>query len=195
MHSLNWYILAACWGGFFVVWALGGLYNLWKAPAVQKRSPFVPYLVGGLIAAFLFDRLIPGYLWAAAQFNLHLLQVLGAAILLISTGFTLWARLSLGTMWSSVPETKVDHQLRTQGPYAVTRHPMYSGTVGMLLGSMLMNGFSPWILFFLIGLFVVLSKVHSEERLLEESFAGQYQEYRRRVPQLVPGLRLFKREN
>ena len=70
---------------------------------------------------------------------------------------------------------------------------MYTGTVGMLLGSMLMNGFS--MLLFLIGVFVVLRKVRTEERLLEESFVGQYDEYRRQVPQLVPGLQLLKRQH
>ena len=170
MHSLYWYILAVCWGGFFLVWALGWLYNLWKAPVVQKRASSVPFLVRGLIAAALIYFLIPRHYWTIIQFNRLWLQVLGVAVLLVSTGFTLWARLALGTMWSMFAETKVDHQLHTQGPYAVTRHPMYTGTVGMLLGSMLMNGFSPWILFFLIGLFVMLSKVRSEEAFTRRKF-------------------------
>jgi protein-S-isoprenylcysteine O-methyltransferase Ste14 len=54
--------------------------------------------------------------------------------------FTLWARFSLGTMWSVAPKVKGDHQLRTHGPYAVTRHPIYTGLLGMMLGATLLAG-------------------------------------------------------
>jgi protein-S-isoprenylcysteine O-methyltransferase Ste14 len=36
-------------------------------------------------------------------------------------------------------------------------------------------------------------KIHQEERLLLTTFPGEYPAYRRRVPQLVPGLALARR--
>src|SRR5207249_1763665 len=53
--------------------------------------------------------------------------VLGLVVLVASTVFALWARLCLGTMWSWEPMVKGGHQLRTRGPYALTRHPIYTG--------------------------------------------------------------------
>ena len=35
-------------------------------------------------------------------------------------------------------------------------------------------------------------RIRSEELLLSESFPGAYEDYRRRVPQLIPGLRLLR---
>jgi len=60
--------------------------------------------------------------------------VVGLAILAVSTAFTIWARPALRTMWSFDPVVKQAHLLRTRGPYAVTRHPIYTGLLGMLLG-------------------------------------------------------------
>jgi protein-S-isoprenylcysteine O-methyltransferase Ste14 len=34
-------------------------------------------------------------------------------------------------------------------------------------------------------------RIRSEEKLMSEAFPGAYDEYRRRVPQLIPGLRLL----
>jgi protein-S-isoprenylcysteine O-methyltransferase Ste14 len=63
------------------------------------------------------------------------IRFLGLAILLAATALTLWARLALGAMWTAAPTVKQEHQLRTSGPYAITRHPIYTGLLGMLLGS------------------------------------------------------------
>ncbi len=96
-------------------------------------------------------------------------------------------------MWSLSAEAKVGHQLRTAGPYRFTRHPIYTGTLGMLLGSMLMSGFGQWVLYFIGGLIVVITKISSEERLLKETFGEQYVQYQQHVPQVIPGLQLLKR--
>ena len=60
---------------------------------------------------------------------------IGLVILLGSTVFTLWARFALGTMWTLDARLKEGHALRTDGPYRITRHPIYTGILGMLLRS------------------------------------------------------------
>ena len=110
----------------------------------------------------------------------------GLAILVASTAFILWARFALGTMWSWDPVVKRGHRLRTTGPYAVTRHPIYTGLLGMLLGSTLLDGVGPWILLVPVGLVVLEVKLRQEERLMLAEFPEEYPAYRARVPQLVP---------
>ena len=78
-----------------------------------------------------FDDLAAGTLWVL---------LLGLAVLVASTVFTLCARLSLGVMWSAMPRLQGDHRLRTDGPYAVTRHSIYTGGLGMLAGITLLAG-------------------------------------------------------
>jgi protein-S-isoprenylcysteine O-methyltransferase Ste14 len=77
-------------------------------------------------------------LWSALAVHVTELQVIGVILLIAATLFTLWSRLVLGTMWSSAAAVKSDHQLRTGGPYRVTRHPIYTGILGMLAGTTLM---------------------------------------------------------
>jgi protein-S-isoprenylcysteine O-methyltransferase Ste14 len=191
--------IAVCVGVVVVVWVAGALYNALhtlrdasQAPRERTRSqPGLTTGDGGLIGGAVvcaglaiagrryFDDLAAGALWV---------RVLGLAVLIASTVFTLWARLSLGTMWSQAPKVKDDHQLRTHGPYAVTRHPIYTGLLGMMLGATLLSGIGQWIVLFPAGLIVFEVKIRMEERLMVATFPDEYPRYRRLVPQLVPGL-------
>jgi protein-S-isoprenylcysteine O-methyltransferase Ste14 len=94
-------------------------------------------------------------------------------------------------MWSAVPAVNEGHQLRTGGPYAITRHPIYTGLLGMLLGSLLVAGAGRWIVPFPVALILIEFKIRIEERFMTAEFPEEYPCYRNRVPQLVPGLRLI----
>jgi protein-S-isoprenylcysteine O-methyltransferase Ste14 len=194
-HVLAGIGIAVCVGVVVVVWVAGALYsalhtlhNASHAPQVRtpSQSGSTALIVVAVVCAGLvivgrryFDGLVVGALWV---------RVLGFAVLVASTVFTLWARFSLGTMWSVAPRVKGDHQLRTRGPYAVTRHPIYTGVLGLLLGVTLLSGIGQWIVLFPVGLIVFEVKIRMEERLMLATFPDEYPRYRRQVPQLVPGL-------
>ena len=80
-----------------------------------------------------------------------------------------------------------DLGLRTDGLYAITRHPIYTGLLGMLLGSALLGGLGQWIVLVPAGLVVVGLKIWAEERLLLATFPDEYVGYRERVPRLILG--------
>jgi protein-S-isoprenylcysteine O-methyltransferase Ste14 len=198
--------IAVCVGVVVVVWVAGALYNAFRSPhsashAPRERPRSQPAMTaadGGLIGVAVVgvglaivgrshvDGLAVGALWV---------RVLGLAVLVASTVLTLWARFSLGTMWSVAPKVKGDHQLRTRGPYAVTRHPIYTGVLGMLLGATLLSGIGQWIVLFPVGLIVFEVKIRMEERLMVATFPEEYPRYRRRVPQLVPGLYVLRQRH
>jgi protein-S-isoprenylcysteine O-methyltransferase Ste14 len=119
-------------------------------------------------------------------------RLLGLIVLVASTVFALWARFALGTSWSVAARVAGDHRLRTSGPYAVTRHPIYTGVLGMLLGSALLGGVGVWIVIMAIALIGFEVKIHLEEQLLLATFPDEYPRYRERVPQLVPGLNALR---
>jgi protein-S-isoprenylcysteine O-methyltransferase Ste14 len=70
----------------------------------------------------------------------------------------------------------------------VNRHPIYTVLLGMILGSALLTGSGQVIVLVPLGLVLLSVKIHVEERLLTGTFPDEYTHYRRRVPQLVPGL-------
>lgn len=148
-----------CWGIGVVVWVVAARYNASHAPRTRTRgasgSPLLIGVVGILVAALVIlgraygDHLVVSVSWVRA---------LGLVVLVISTAFTLWARVALGIMWSLNATTKDEHQLRTHGPYAVTRHPIYTGLLGMLLGTTLLNGICHWVVLVPIGLILLQVK-------------------------------------
>jgi protein-S-isoprenylcysteine O-methyltransferase Ste14 len=180
-------IIYVCWGLFCLAWVVGALYNSRFAPRAERaRDRYTAWIVGVVLVA-VGQYLVPAPAWQSLTVDAAPLQILGAGLLLIATAFILWARATLGTMWTSSPVIKRDHQLRTSGPYAVTRHPIYTGLLGMLIGTALVNGLGVWLWYVLVGVVILKVKATSEERLLEDAFGAAYRDYRRRVSQLVPG--------
>jgi protein-S-isoprenylcysteine O-methyltransferase Ste14 len=191
--------IAVCVGAAVAVWVAGALYNALHSlhngsHAPRKRTPSPPGSMALIVVAVVcaglavvsrshFDSLAVEALWA---------RVLGLVVLVASTVFTLWARFSLGTSWSVTPKVQGDHQLRSHGPYAVTRHPIYTGILGMLLGATLLSGIGQWIVLFPVGLILFEVKIRLEEHLMLATFPEDYPRYRRQVPQLVPGLFILR---
>ncbi len=194
MHGIYEIIFAICWGGLGLFWLAGWIYNLRKAKAVQKRSTFLPawLLCIALVwtATLLLRR---NDFLAFLTFTAPWLQILGTVLLIGATIFTFWARWVLGTMWAAFAEIKEQHELRTAGPYHITRHPIYTGLIAMMLGSTFINGFGIAVLYSGVGLIAIIIKIRSEERLLKETFGAQYTQYQQHVPQLVPGQQLLRR--
>jgi protein-S-isoprenylcysteine O-methyltransferase Ste14 len=184
----------ACWGTIVVVWLAGALYNATHGSSERIRGESRPaalvaasVLVCAIVLIFgrgLAQDLVVGAAWVRA---------LGLAVLVGSTLFALWARFALGTSWSVGPRVGGDGHLRTHGPYAVTRHPIYTGLLGMLLGTALLGGLGQWLVLVPAGLVVVELKIHMEEDLLLAIFPDEYPRYRQRVPQLIPGVRALRR--
>jgi protein-S-isoprenylcysteine O-methyltransferase Ste14 len=117
------------------------------------------------------------------------LRTLGGVILVGSTTFTIWARVRLGRMWSSMAVEREGHELRTDGPFAVTRHPIYTGIIGMLLGTAFLSAEAEWLAALIAGVVILETKAIVEERLLLGVFPDEYPRYRNRVPQMIPVLR------
>ena len=191
-------IFLFCWGAFFLVWIGGALYNVLKGPKTLRTGANISRrvrigIIGILLAwlAISSTTSVQTFLLSILVLRVPELQVVGAILLIAGTLFTLWSRLVLGTMWSSRAAVKSDHRLRTDGPYGITRHPMYTGALGMLVGSALV-----FLVFFPVaamGFAVFSSRISAEEELLAQQFGEQYAEYKQRVPKLIPGVHIKKR--
>jgi protein-S-isoprenylcysteine O-methyltransferase Ste14 len=179
-------VVWVCWGLFGLVWMIGAAYNALRAAAVRQRSAPAYLWLPGAVAAWVIFRAVPGAAWHSLSAQTAWLQLIGLPVLVASTAFTLWARVVLGTMWTASPAAKDAHVLHTEGPYAITRHPIYTGILGMLLGTAAAGGLGRWLAVFLAGVVWVEIRIHTEERLLAKIFPEHYERYRRRVPQLIP---------
>lgn len=113
---------------------------------------------------------------------------MGAVVTVAGLLFSVWAREHLGRNWSSAVTIKQDHELIATGPYAVVRHPIYTGILAGFLGLAVaisqVSGFVVFVLIFL-GFWAKLSM---EEKWMHSQFGETYAGYVRRTYALVPYL-------
>jgi len=113
---------------------------------------------------------------------------LGAAITVAGLLFAVWARVHLGRNWSRSVTIKQDHELITSGPYAVVRHPIYTGILtgflGMAIAISQVRGFIVFVLIFL----AFWIKLRMEEQWMRSQFGETYATYAHQTAALVPHL-------
>jgi protein-S-isoprenylcysteine O-methyltransferase Ste14 len=183
-----------CWGVVIVTWIAGAAVGARTSSGRRHGSgEAAAWQLGVVIAGVVAYRLLRQDLHRLSD-HTPWIELPGLVILVVSTCFTVWARVRLGRMWSASPNTLQEgHELRTDGPYAVTRHPIYTGLLGMLAGTALLDGFGGALVLLAVGAAVVATRVPIEERLMSETFPDEYARYRRRVPALLPGLQVVRR--
>lgn len=112
--------------------------------------------------------------------------VLGFLLGIAGLGVVLSGLVSLGGALTPTPVPLTDARLRTEGPYRVVRHPIYSGILVAGLGFVLLVGswwsLAAWIA--LLGFFI--GKSLWEDRLLADVHGVAWYEYAHRVGGLVP---------
>lgn len=113
----------------------------------------------------------------------------GALLYFPGMALTVWGRLVLGQNY--LPSMLIgvrlfqNQQLITTGPFALVRHPMYLGLMLATLGSALIYLTWTTIGFAACAPFLLL-RARMEERALAAEFGEGWQQYRRRVPMLIP---------
>jgi protein-S-isoprenylcysteine O-methyltransferase len=109
-------------------------------------------------------------------------QCIGVFLCAAGVSIAIWARRILGRNWSGYVMIKQDHELIQRGPYRYIRHPIYTGLILALAGTVLAlipteEGF----LLVLVWIVAFYIKARHEEHLLTQEFGEQYAEYKRRV--------------
>lgn len=115
------------------------------------------------------------------------LRLAGLAICWAAALFGAWAMWSLGRGYGIKLDVFEGAPLKTDGPYALVRHPMYLGIVTYHVGAILAL---ESVLLAVATLAYVLPltalRIGAEESVLREAFGERYAAYQRAVPALVP---------
>ena len=179
-------VIAACWGVFFVVWFIAA----WFAKRTVDRSgSWVRWIVWIVLIVLVGTR----SRWPTLPTRASLghatpgLAVVGAAVTTAGLSIALWARAVLGGNWSGVIALKEQHELIDRGPYAFVRHPIYTGVLLMVLGTVTFWGTRAGVILFATIVAGLIVKSWREERLLTKHFPEVYPRYRARVrARLIP---------
>ncbi|MCQ2754181.1 MAG: isoprenylcysteine carboxylmethyltransferase family protein [bacterium] len=126
------------------------------------------------------------------EFSGWLHVMMGIVLLLSGLYLAIWTmilfyKIGKGTL---APWAATKH-LIVEGPYKLTRNPMITGVLSILLGEAFIlnaNGIFCWIiLFFIIN--SIYFKLY-EEKDLERKFGEEYIEYKKNVPMWFPRFRV-----
>lgn len=187
MTGIDGVVIPALWVAWLLYWIVASA----SAKETQRDEPWrerlshvLPLMAGGfligkpsLLGAAMAQRIMPvtpAWQWSAI--------VLVAAGL----GFAALARVWLGRNWSAMVTLKQDHELIRSGPYAVVRHPIYTGVLLALLGTALAVGAGSALVGCALMIVAFVLKLRIEERFMAAQFGDAYARYRNDVAALVP---------
>lgn len=170
------------WLIWFVTWWAAAWWSdrAVKSPGAARQVAYNLLTVAGCLLLFSVNstdtvlRLPPSFRWAT-------LGLAAAGFL-----FAWWARITLGRYWARNVSRKADHRVIDTGPYALVRHPIYTGIITATIATALLK--ATWVAW--AGVAVMTAgwyvKARLEERFLHGELGEAYDAYRARVPMLVP---------
>ena|ERR1051326_1670464 len=180
-------IIATCWGAFLVIWIIAAGWT--KASTYRemrsRRLRYTIFLVaayavlvyGGRLPYPLNLRVIPVN-WGV--------ELAGVILCLAGLMFSFWARFTIGRNWSGNITLKKEHELVQHGPYRWVRHPIYTGLILMLFGTVLVLGRAAGLISLALAFLSFWIKLRDEETLMLQHFPNQYRAYQERVKRLIP---------
>lgn len=159
-------------------------------PPVIERSTYVLFSSVALILLFRFWQPLGGVVWSvgnpAGRAVLYALFAFGWGLVLVSTflinHFDLFGLRQVWLFLRGKPYTML--KFGTPGPYRLVRHPLYVGWFFAFWMTPVMT--YAHLLFALATTGYILIAIQFEERDLVREHGVSYEEYRRRVPMLVP---------
>ncbi len=189
MRLLYEYLFPAMWLAYILYWRFMAR-DVKSTERLESSSSrwtrLVLFLCGAVLLAlphvrpaFLNQRFLPSGLW---------MFWLGTAMSASGFLFSIWARRHLGKNWSQAVTLKKDHELITNGPYALVRHPIYTGLLLAFFGSAIARAEWRGLLALALIFIALWRKLSLEEKWMREHFGDSYEAYSRGVRALIPFL-------
>src|SRR5579883_1040667 len=141
MHELALRVSFVVWAAFIAIWVVAAF----RVKRVQSSEPLSTALSYRMLTVLAFgliaysNRLGPIFSRPiVAQTRAVSLVAIGCSV--VGLLVCIFARITIGTNWSSSVVVKKNHELVQKGPYGYVRHPIYTGILLMILADVLLNG-------------------------------------------------------
>ena len=174
---LLWLALSAYWS-----WAARSKSEARSSEGVLSRQFHMLLVSAAQLLVFLpvpglRMRILPDAPWGG---------IVGVGLCLAGLAFSVAARRALGRNWSGEVTTKVGHTLVTGGPYALVRHPIYTGVFGLYIGTAVASGELHALVGVVLAAIAYARKVPMEEKVLAAEFGDAWTDYRARTKAIIP---------
>lgn len=188
MAIYDWCILGL-WLLFLAVWIISSLGAKKSLRSRAWSRGIVVRLIVLLLVLVVFR--LPGVSHGFRHATIFLanrnqyLGIAGVALCALGIGLAIYARFYLGSNWGLPMTRRANPELVTSGPYALVRHPIYSGLLLAMIGSGLALSVSWAIGLLIVGPYFIYS-ARAEEQTMADAFPQQYPAYRTRTKMFVP---------
>ncbi|MGB8456664.1 MAG: isoprenylcysteine carboxylmethyltransferase family protein [Candidatus Acidiferrum sp.] len=178
-----------CWMAFGLYW----LASAFNRKVTKKRETYferLRYTVPLLIAFYLLFRPEAHYGLLGARFVPAgpATEWTGVAITAAGVAIAIWARWHLGSNWSGVVTLKEGHELIRTGPYRTVRHPIYTGMLIGLFGTLITLGEVRGLIALALAWLSFYVKARREESFLAQEFGPAFAEHQRNTGMFLPRL-------
>jgi protein-S-isoprenylcysteine O-methyltransferase Ste14 len=188
MHSLS-SIIVICWVVFWLYWLISAFNSKSSATTNMKQArQFFGVRIFIFVLAVILFRVhnVQNYSFENTKAtNNELVLTVGFIIFLSGLALAIWARIYLGRNWGMPMTQKQDPELVTSGPYSYIRHPIYTGILLAIVGSVIAGG-DFWLVFLVITAPYFIYSAVMEERLMMKQFPKVYPSYKDKTKMLVP---------
>jgi len=163
----------------------------WSNPTVKRPGlgrELIYRVLGAAGALLLFGFYPRGFTdvpgrWQVGRGINWVMVVLAVLGLLLAS----WARIYLGRLWSSSVTRKRNHHVVDTGPYALVRHPIYTGIILAAAATAVVRGTAVALAGAVLMTYSLYLKARLEEDFLRKELGtDDYNAYARCVPMLVP---------
>ncbi len=186
---VNWSLSA-----LMIAWIFTGVFfliGMLRANRISSREAGAARLLDALLLwGGYYLLMVPLVPWAALnrRFAPAALAPLAAGVAILGLILACFSRFFLGRYWSGTVALKQDHKLIQNGPYRFVRHPLYSGLILAVFGTAC--AFGVWHRLLGAGLLFAcfLRRAFKEDRLMQSRFGAEFDAWRRRTGQIVPGI-------
>jgi protein-S-isoprenylcysteine O-methyltransferase Ste14 len=153
-----------------------------------ERDPSYVWMLAGSFAGIglafaavgVGDRL-PGPAWLSA--------ITGIALMWAGYVLRVWSVRTLGQFFTVEVTVDSEQTLVDTGPYAIMRHPSYTGLLVLYLGlGIALDSYLSVAAALFIPLAAVLNRIDHEERMLRREMGEPYRAYSARTARLIPGV-------
>lgn len=181
-------ILVVVLGFYGVDFWLMARYDTQRSTGTGRAWDFTLMVLAALAVLILQPVLLPALSLYIPGVAGWVLQLLGVLSVLAGLALYVWSRLHLQHFYAERVEVQPQHRVVDNGPYALVRHPVFSGFFLIITGLLLITLSLPMLLMALYTYWDFSRAAMQEEALLSQELP-EYSAYMQRTARFVPALR------
>jgi len=177
----------ALWILFGLIWLIAA-FNGKKTKRRETWLQRLAYVLPLVAAWWLLARPQARIGWMGARFVPAgpAMEWIGVLLTATGVGVAFWARWHLGTNWSGVVTLKEGHELIRTGPYRRIRHPIYTGILLAVFGTMVTLGEARGLLAVAVVWLSFYWKARREESFLTQEFGEKFEAHVKQTGMFLP---------